>query len=155
MPRKQPLGRKHKAGTGNNKAVPSTRMISKTKVTTVVEVSDKVLTQRIVRALERDELARRAELDELFNPCSCFALQVGTCDRDICEDWGSRFCCMSEHALAHGSGVYEITPKDQGSNVFVRCTRSQRIAFVRSFSSPEAEAASLNMCLRSCWLQHA
>jgi len=41
MPKKQPLGRKHKAGTGNNSTAPATRIISKTKMTTVVEISIK------------------------------------------------------------------------------------------------------------------
>ena len=34
MPRKQPLGRKHKAGTGNNMEASASRIISKTKVVT-------------------------------------------------------------------------------------------------------------------------
>ena len=82
MPRKQVLGRKHKSGTGNNKDVPSTRIISKTRVTTTLELpSVKTLTKQIIREVERDEL-RKAELHELFKPQVCFACQVGACDRE-------------------------------------------------------------------------
>ena len=153
MPRKQVLGRKHKSGTGNNKDVPSTRIISKAKVTTTLELpSVKTLTKQIIREVERDEL-RKAELHELFKPQVCFACQVGACDREECEE-ESDFGCMSSFLCGCATGVYEVTPKDydRRGNVFLRFTRSQRIAYMRRYSSPRAEAGFLNDSLRSCWL---
>ena len=55
MPRKQPLGRKHKAGTGNNMEASASRIISKTKVVTF---STQVATSSQVRVARCATLVR-------------------------------------------------------------------------------------------------
>jgi hypothetical protein len=80
MPRKQPLGRKRKAGTGNNSTVPATRIISKTKVTTTAEINTKNVVQQVVRDLEKQDLERDEFHEGLFSPVSCFAGGMGICD---------------------------------------------------------------------------
>ena len=66
MPRKQPLGRKHKAGTGNNSTAQATRILLKTKVTTTAEINTKNVVQQVVRDLEKQDLERDEFQEGLF-----------------------------------------------------------------------------------------
>lgn len=130
MPKKQPLGRKHKAGTGNNKAAPATRIISKTKVATKVELpSAKNLARQVQRDLEK--LQRRREIQEgLFDPVGCFAHELGVCDASAVwhEDpaWG---CSSRPQPFA---GVWCM------NGMSVRAMASQRVACVEEEGGMEA-----------------
>ena len=81
MPRKQPLGRKHTAGTGNNSKAPATRIISKTTVTTTAEINTKNVVRQVVRDLEKQDLEREFQ-EGLFSPVSYFARGMGICDAE-------------------------------------------------------------------------
>ena len=122
MPRKQPLGRKHKAGTGNNSTTPATRIISKTKVTTTADINTKNVVRQVVRDLEKHDLERDEVQEGLFSPVSCFAGGMGICDAEKFwwheePGWGCSECPQ------YCAGVFRINDE------FVRETASQRAAF--------------------------
>jgi len=123
IPRKQPLGRKHKAGTGNNSTAPATRIISKTKVTTTADINTKNVVRQVVRDLEKQGLERDEVQEGLFSPVSYFAGGMGICDAEKFwwheePGWGCSECPQ------YRAGVFRINDE------FVRATASQRAAFL-------------------------
>jgi hypothetical protein len=121
MPRKQPLGRKHKAGTGNNSTAQATRILLKTKVTTTAVINTKNVVRQVVRDLEKQDL-ERDEVQEVGGPLlpvSCFAGGMGICDAEKFwwheqPGWGCSECPQ------YHAGVFRINDE------FVRATASQR-----------------------------
>ena len=145
MPKKQPLGRKHKAGTGNNKKATATRIISKTKVSTSAEINVKSATRQVMRSME-EAVERAAALKMLFDPIPCFAFDIGCCDYEDCEDKTPWACC------APRSEMLKTWPTSQGANG-VRYTRSQRIAYHAQHARGGTLATFLNDSLRCCSVQ--
>ena len=126
MPKKQPLGRKHKAGTGNNSTAPATRIISKTKMTTVVEISTKNAVRQVVRDLEKKDREREFR-EGLFQPVRCFAGSLGVCDA-IKFWWHEEPGWGCSERPIYRAGVFHIDGQ------FVRATASQRAAFWKDTS---------------------